>query len=115
MKVIRIADVPSKPVSMEGVAGVRMQVILAEEDGAPSFTMRRFHVEPDGHTPRHAHAHEHEVIVDAGSGTLWTVDRTYKLEPGVVVLVGPDEEHQFRAGPEGLGFFCMVPHAGHAG
>jgi quercetin dioxygenase-like cupin family protein len=115
MKVIRIADVPSKSVSMEGAAGVRIQVLLAEVDGAPSFTMRRFQVEPGGQTPRHAHSHEHEVIVDIGSGTLWTADGTHRLEAGMVVLVGPDEEHQFRAGPEGLSFFCIVPHAGHGG
>jgi len=113
MKVIAIERAPATEVKMEGVEGVRMRVLIGEEDGAPSFTMRLFELEPGGHTPQHAHPFEHEIIVRAGSGTLWTAAGEHTLEPGVVALVTGDVEHQFRAGPAGMEFYCLVPHEGH--
>lgn len=113
MRVTTIEEVPARAVELEGAHAVAMRVLLGAEHGAPNFTMRLFELGPDGHTMQHAHAHEHEVIVQAGSGTLWSPQREWPLKAGTVVLVGPDEEHQFRAGPDGLSFFCIVPHAGH--
>jgi quercetin dioxygenase-like cupin family protein len=113
MRVTTIEQVPARAVELEGARSVKMRVLLGAEHGAPGFTMRLFELGPDGQTPQHRHAHEHEVIVQAGSGTLWSSRREWPLAPGSVVLVEPDEEHQFRAGPDGLSFFCIVPHAGH--
>jgi quercetin dioxygenase-like cupin family protein len=113
MKVTSIERVPLQPVQMEGTRGARMRVMLGEADGAPGFTMRLFELEPEGFTPRHSHPHEHEIIVQSGSGTLWSREAEHPLEPGVVALVGPDEEHQLRAGSKGMAFFCIVPNEGH--
>ena len=113
MRVVDIQQVNAEPVQMEGTRGARVRVLIGQEHGAPGFTMRLFELEPGGHTPRHHHAHEHEIIVQSGSGTLWTPAAEHPLKPGTVALVGPDEEHQFRAGEEGMRFFCLVPHAGH--
>lgn len=113
MKVIRTSDVDAEPVAMEGADGVTMQVLLGQEDGAPTFTLRLFQLDAGGHTPRHAHGHEHEVIITGGNGTLWSEAQEHDLKPGVVALVAPNEKHQFRAGPTGLAFYCIVPHVGH--
>lgn len=113
MKVIQSDEQATAEVHTEGAAGVTIKALLTRQDGAPGFTLREFTVEPGGHTPRHAHAHEHEVIIRAGSGTLWSEEREWALAPGVVVLVKPDEPHQFSAGPDGLVLYCIVPHAGH--
>ena len=32
--------------------------------------MRQFELAPGGHTPRHTHAHEHEVFVLEGAGVV---------------------------------------------
>lgn len=114
---MKVADITSEApgeVAMAGALGVRMRVLISGADGAPGFTMRLFEVAPGGHTVRHHHPYEHEVIVHRGQGTLWSANGEHPLAPGMVVLVLPDEEHQFQAGPEGLDFFCMVPHHGHA-
>ena len=113
MRVTTIQQVPAHPVKLEGARSVKMRVLLGAEHGAPGFTLRLFELGPDGHTMQHSHAHEHEVVVQAGSGILWSPRREWPLQPGTVVLVEPDEQHQFRAGPHGLSFFCIVPHAGH--
>lgn len=113
MKITTLTQDPTAPLQMEGTRGVKMRVLLGEADGAPGFTMRLFELDPEGHSPQHAHPHEHQVIVQAGSGTLWTAQGEHALQTGSVVLVEPNEEHQFRAGAGGLTFFCIVPHSGH--
>jgi quercetin dioxygenase-like cupin family protein len=101
------------PVTMEGARDVTVRVLLGEADGAPGFTMRLFELAPGGHTPRHSHAHEHEIIVLGGSGTLQAAQGEHSLAPGTVALVEPHDEHQFRAGEQGMRIICLVPHAGH--
>lgn len=113
MKVTSTTAIRPQPVELEGAEKVSVRVLLGEADGAPTFTMRLFDVEAEGHTPRHAHPYEHQIIVQKGTGMLWTPDRQYELAPGMVALVAPDEEHQFQAGPDGLLFFCIVPNRGH--
>ncbi len=113
MKVIRTDQEPARPVTLEGASGVTLRVLIGPEDGSPTFAMRLFEIEPGGHTAQHAHSFEHEIIVQAGSGTLWTPEREYPLELGVVALVPSGQEHQFRAGKNGMAMFCMVPNHGH--
>jgi quercetin dioxygenase-like cupin family protein len=113
MKVIRTDQEPAIAVTAAGASGVKMRVLLGVADGAPSFTMRLFEIAPSGHTMRHSHPYEHEIIVRAGSGTLSTPEREWPLSPGSVALVPPDQEHRFLAGAEGMEMFCIVPHRGH--
>jgi quercetin dioxygenase-like cupin family protein len=114
MKITRLDQSEAFTVVSEEAKGVAMRVPVAQSDGAPGFTMRFFEIEPGGHTPRHRHPYEHEVIVWDGSGTLLSGDDgEHLVAPGTIALVLPDEEHQFRAGLKGLSFFCLVPHVGH--
>jgi quercetin dioxygenase-like cupin family protein len=114
MKVIATADAPQAPVETDGARDVQMRVLIGKGDGAPRFTLRQFEVAQGGHTPRHKHGHEHEVVVESGSGTLWTSEGEWYLGPGVVALVPPEVEHQFLGGPGGLKFYCIVPNEAHA-
>jgi quercetin dioxygenase-like cupin family protein len=104
-----IDDVEGKPVQMDGVKGVKMAVMVGREDGAPNFALRQFRVEPGGHSPRHSHDYEHEVFVVSGGGTVLLGGKERPLKPGDVVYVPADEEHQFKAGAEGMRFLCLVP------
>jgi quercetin dioxygenase-like cupin family protein len=113
MELKQIRAVPFTDVEMEGVKGARLQTLIGAADGAPAFTLRLFYLEAGGHSPRHSHPYEHEVIVHEGSGTLWSQEEEYPLDVGTVALVMPGEEHQFTAGPKGMTFFCLVPHVGH--
>lgn len=104
-----IDDVEGKPVQMDGVQGVKMAVMVGRDDGAPNFALRQFRVEPGGHSPRHSHDYEHEVFVVSGGGTVFLNGQERPIRSGDVVYVPPDELHQFKAGPEGLRFLCLVP------
>jgi quercetin dioxygenase-like cupin family protein len=111
MKVVHYQQVDSAPVEVEGARGCRMRCLIGEADHAPSFTMRQFEVAPGGHTPRHAHAYEHEVFVLEGTGIVMEGDRERPISAGTAVFVPPDEPHQFRnTGGSLLKFLCLIPH-----
>ena len=95
----------------QGATGVRIQWMLDEGVGAPSFSMRRFEIDPGGHTPLHEHPWEHEVYVLSGRGVAVATDREIPLSPDDAVLVAPDERHQFKAAEdEPLVVLCLVPN-----
>lgn len=111
MKITRDEDVPAREVQMEGAHQCRVRWLVGEEDGAPTFAMRQFEVAPGGYTPRHFHNYEHEVYVLEGEGVVVDGDREHPLRPGDVILVQPDDVHQFRnTGDRTLKFLCLVPH-----
>ena len=113
MKVKSPDEVKGEKVVMEDAEGVTRWVLVSREDEAPNFAMRRFRVEPGGHTPYHQHPYEHEVFILGGRGWLRGEDGELELLPGSAVFVPPDEMHQFRASTETtLEFLCMVPNRG---
>lgn len=110
MLVRKYTDITEEEVDVEGARGVGIRVLISEDDGAPNFIMRRFSVQPGGHTPCHSHDWEHEVFVLAGRGRARQGDSGSDLEPGSVVLVVPEEEHCFEnTGDEPLVFLCLIP------
>ena len=112
MKVNHYEQVPQQPVEMEGSRGCSVRWLLGERDAAPNFAMRQFEVAPGGYTPRHSHPYEHEVFVLEGTGLVFEGDCPHKLAAGDVVLVKPDEVHQFRnTGPTPLKFLCLIPNS----
>lgn len=111
MKVVHCEQIEAQPVGMEGAVGCRIRCLIGPEDNAPSFSMRQFEVAADGYTPKHAHAHEHEVFVLSGTGVVLEGDVEHKLQPGTVALVPPNQPHQFHnTGRQPLVFLCLIPH-----
>ena len=110
MALIRnIDEIPASPVQMDGVKGITMSMMVGRSDGAPHFALRSFIVEPEGHSPRHSHDYEHEVYIISGTGEVLLEGEYRPLKQGDVVYVPADEEHQFRAGKDGMRFLCLVP------
>jgi quercetin dioxygenase-like cupin family protein len=104
------AEVDAVPVE-QGAAGVRIQWMLDESAGAPTFSLRRFEIDAGGYTPLHAHPWEHEVYIIAGRGVVHCEGEDTTLAPDDSVLVSPDERHQFRAADdERLVLLCLVPN-----
>ncbi|GIW95664.1 MAG: carbohydrate-binding protein [Pirellulaceae bacterium] len=116
MKIQNLHDVTARPVTMEGAFRCTVRWLLSAADGAPNFAMRQFEIEPGGYTPRHHHPYEHEVFVLEGEGEVWQGDTAHRLKPGDVVLVAPDEVHQFRNTGNGpFKFLCLIPNSAAAG
>ena len=110
MLIRRAEDIPGKPMDMDGVKGVSMRLIVGRSDGAPTFAMRHFTVEPGGYTPHHSHNYEHEVYIVEGSGRVEQSGQHRDIQAGDVVFVEPNNVHQFvNTGTTPLKFLCMVP------
>jgi quercetin dioxygenase-like cupin family protein len=108
MDVKRGLEVPAE--SVEGVPGVTVRWLWAGPDGAPTFALRLFEVEPGAATPHHSHPHEHEVYILSGQALLRGKSQQRSLDPGDTVLVLPNDEHQFiNAGRGPLRFLCAIP------
>lgn len=110
MLIRRAEEVTGQPMQMPGVRGVTMRLLVGREDGAPNFSMRHFTVEPGGHTPRHEHNYEHEILVLSGSARVEENGAYHEIKAGDVVFVPRNVVHQFvNEGREPFEFICLVP------
>jgi len=106
----KITEVPKNIVEMDGVEGVKIQVLISPEQGAPNFVMRRFEIVPGGHTPYHQHDWEHEVYVLSGEGVLVGEEGELPLVPDTSAYVAPGDMHNFKnVGEDTFVFLCMIP------
>ena len=107
----KIEDIEAVAVDMEGVKDATVRVVFGPADGAPNFAMRVFELGPGGHTPFHTHGFEHEAIILSGDIAVVTEEGEIRPDVGDVLLVMPDEKHQFRnmSDTEPASFMCMVP------
>jgi len=89
---------------------VKIRWLINEKQGAPNFAMRRFEVSPGGETPYHNHKWEHEVYVLEGEAVAVSESGETTISPGSVVLVEPNEVHNFKnTGEKPFVFLCMIP------
>ena len=104
------SEVEGKPVTEPGARGVTIRVLMGDNVGAPTFTMRHFEVAPGGATPYHTHPWEHEVYVLSGKGKARRKDGETAVGPGSFVFVAGGEEHSFEnAGDAPFTFLCVIP------
>jgi quercetin dioxygenase-like cupin family protein len=110
MKIMPTAAAQAVHFDSDVARGVTGRVVIGRIDGANNFCMRRFDLAPEGHTPRHAHAWEHEIFFHAGEGEVLSAGEWIRVAAGDAVFVPGDEEHQIRnAGDSELTFICLVP------
>lgn len=105
-----IDKIAESEVKEKDVKGVTMKIVLGQDQGAPNFVMRVFEIAPDGYTAYHTHAWEHGVYVLEGNGAVRQDQKLYELSKGSVVLVKPNEPHQFlNKANVPFKFICVVP------
>ena len=116
MKHVAFNEVERKEVNVPGAEKVTVRWLISDEDGARNFFMRRFALQPGGHTPRHTHAWEHEVYILEGEGTVFGGGKESRFRAGDVIFVPPEEEHGFNADAgTSVAFLCLIPNEGKAG
>ena len=91
----RADEMQGIPMQMEGAKDIQMRLMVGRADGALTFAMRHFTVEPGGHSPRHSHDYEHEVYIVGGSARLENDGEFTDLKDGDVVFIKPNVLHQF--------------------
>lgn len=108
MKIKHAMDILAEPI--ENVPGVTIRWLWAAADGAPTFALRMFEVQPNASTPYHTHPYEHQVFILSGQAKLRGENQEQTLLAGDTALVLPNELHQFsNAGAEILRFLCAIP------
>jgi quercetin dioxygenase-like cupin family protein len=106
MKIQNYRDVAG----IEAAPGVVMHVVSGPAEGAPTYVMRLFEIQPGSGTPHHAHPWEHELFLVAGDGMLVSGETRTPLKPGDAITVLPNELHSFRNAGDGLmTMICTVP------
>lgn len=96
--------------AQEAAPGVTMRVVLGPKEGAPTFNLRVFELQPGASSPHHSHWWEHEVYVLAGNGVAHSEDGEQPVSVGTAILVPGGTVHHFRnTGSELLRFICLVP------
>jgi quercetin dioxygenase-like cupin family protein len=99
-------DVEAQP----ALEGVTMRVVIGPDQGAPTFNMRVFEVQPGHASPHHSHWWEHEVFVLSGQGEVKTDRGDVAISYGSTVFVPGGEMHEFKnTGADVLRFICLVP------
>lgn len=110
MKIIHYASAPPVHVDNDQAKGIDARVVVGKDDGADHFCMRIFEIAPEGYSPRHAHAWEHELFIHSGEGEAYDGKTWRPIRPGTVLFVAPGEEHQIRnTGAQKLIFACLIP------
>ena len=111
MIIKKIEDVPMQDVNIEGAKGAKIRVVLGPADNAPTFALRVFDLAPGGYTPFHTHPFEHEAMILDGDIVAVTESGEKPLDKGDILLIAPDEKHQFknRSGTKDARFMCLVP------
>ena len=110
MKIAHISEIAAERVEMDGAKDCKVQLAVTPRDGAPTFAMRVFEVAPGGQTPFHHHPYEHEIYVMEGQGTVWRDGKEVPLNPGDVLYIPADEQHQFKnASDTSFKFMCLIP------
>jgi quercetin dioxygenase-like cupin family protein len=110
MKIKEYVEVEATHFENEQAKGIAARVVIGQKDGGNNFYMRVFEISPGGHTPRHAHAWEHEMFVHRGEGEVYGNGRWNPVKSGNVVFIPGNEEHQIRnSGKELLAVVCLVP------
>jgi len=108
-KHLHYSEVPAEKVTVEGADKVTVRWVISEDDKAPTFAMRIFEFEPNGHTPYHSHAWEHEIFILNDDGYLTIEGEKRPIKPGDVVGMPGGMLHNLTAGNNGLRMMCLVP------
>ena len=96
---------------VDATEGLRKAVLIDESDGAPTFAIRRFELDPDSTVPRHTNAIEHEQYVLEGEYVVGIGEDEHVVTAGDALLIPAGVVHWYRnEGSEPGAFICAVPN-----
>jgi quercetin dioxygenase-like cupin family protein len=122
MLIKNASEVPAQAVQ----EGIDIRWLIAKQEGAPNFAMRVVEIQPGVVFAPHHHPYEHEIYVLEGAGIITNPDGNAGngnagngnagngnagiMQPGVFILVPPDEVHGYQnTSEQPLKFICVIP------
>ncbi|SDZ90290.1 Cupin domain-containing protein [Haloplanus vescus] len=96
---------------VDAADGLSKGVLLDESDGAPTFAMRRFTLDPGAEVPKHTNAVEHQQYVLEGEYVVGVDDEEHVVSAGDSLLIPAGVVHWYRNESDQQGaFICAVPN-----
>lgn len=106
----RYDDRLEEEVTTYGATGTTIRWLINRDNGARTFAMRRFVVQPGGEIPLHHHEEDHEIYILAGEGFAFTEEQELPIQKDIFLYVPPNEPHGYRnPGRTPLIFLCVIP------
>ena len=106
----RFDERPEEQVTDYGSTGTTIRRLIHTDNGARTFAMRRFVVQPGGEIPLHGHEADHEIYILSGKGVAFTPKQEIEIEADMFLYVPPNDEHGYRnTGKTPLVFICVIP------
>jgi len=97
--------------SVDAADGLSKGVLLDEADGAPTFAMRRFTLDPGAEVPKHTNEVEHEQYVLEGEYVVGIDGEEHTISAGDALLIPAGVVHWYRNESDRPGaFVCAVPN-----
>lgn len=97
--------------SVGAAEGMSKGVLIAEEQGAPHFAIRRFELDAGAEVPKHTNEVEHEQYVLEGEYVVGIDDEEYTVSAGDSLLIPAGVVHWYRnEGADSGAFLCAVPN-----
>jgi len=96
---------------VDAADGLSKGVLLDESDGAPTFAMRRFTLDPGAEVPKHTNAVEHQQYVLLVLYVVGVDDEEHVVSAGDSLLIPAGVVHWYRNESDQQGaFICAVPN-----
>jgi len=109
----RFNERPEEQVTHYGSTETTIRWLINTDNGARTFAMRRFVIQPGGEIPLHSHEADHEMYILSGKGVAFTPEQEVEIEADMFLYVPPHEEHGYRnSGKSPLVFICIIPLLG---
>ncbi|MEM1676144.1 MAG: cupin domain-containing protein [Desulfurococcaceae archaeon] len=102
--------VEKKKVSEDSAEKTWIKWLFSDRDGALTFAVRVFEIEPGGWIKPHSHPWEHGIYVLEGVGDVRIGSRVYRVTSGSYLYIPPNVEHEYRVvGDKSVKFICIIP------
>jgi len=112
LTVRRLTEEPGSDEFEEGYRGVNTVWMVLRRTDLVGFSSRIFRVEPDGHTPVHAHDRGHVATVIRGICRVECGSEVEEVGEGCIVTIPSSAAHRFsNPGRERLVLLVMNLHA----
>lgn len=99
------------PVAVQGTEKATFRWLVDRNNGAKTYALRLFEIQPGGIVPLHQHPEEHEIYVVSGKAEVMSSSGNTPARKDDVVFVPPNMIHGIdnRKGKEVFKFICAIP------
>lgn len=106
------SEVEEEIVTATNSVNTKIRWLITKDDGATSFAMRRFVIEPSGSIGLHGHPEDHEIYILRGKARIYNDSGQEVIAQAHDVLYVPPEEKHGYENPynEPFEFICVIPY-----